>query len=124
MTEASKTRDRSIPMAAEAMSRPVEPGRQSAKIWARGSVELRFYQPRGVDTQTPHDRDELYFVVAGRGSYHCEDIHTRFEPGDMLFAPAGAEHRFTDFSDDMAIWVVFYGPIDGEAAGGHHGTDG
>jgi mannose-6-phosphate isomerase-like protein (cupin superfamily) len=37
-----------------------------------------------------------------------------FEPGDALFVPAGAVHRFEDFSDDLAVWVVFWGPPGGE----------
>jgi hypothetical protein len=32
----------------------------------------------------------------------------------MLFVPAGVEHRFEDFSDDFAVWVVFWGPDGGE----------
>jgi len=34
---------------------------------------------------------------------------------DMLFVPAGLEHRFVDFTDDLAVWVVFYGPEGGES---------
>ena len=37
-----------------------------------------------------------------------------FAPGDMLFVPAGTVHRFEDFSDDFATWVIFYGPEGGE----------
>jgi mannose-6-phosphate isomerase-like protein (cupin superfamily) len=39
-----------------------------------------------------------------------------FGPGDFLFAPAGVEHRFEDFSKDFATWVLFYGPEGGEQA--------
>lgn len=35
-------------------------------------------------------------------------------PGDFLFVPAGVEHRFEEFTDDLAVWVVFYGPDGGE----------
>ena len=43
------------------------------------------------------------------------DSHTNpFEAGDVLFAPAYAEHRFLDFSDDLSVWVIFYGPEDGD----------
>jgi hypothetical protein len=31
-----------------------------------------------------------------------------------LFAAAGVEHRFENFSDDLALWVIFYGPEGGE----------
>ena len=37
-----------------------------------------------------------------------------FGPGDVLFVGAKVEHRFEDFSDDFATWVVFYGPRGGE----------
>ncbi len=36
-------------------------------------------------------------------------------PDDVLFVPAGVEHRFEDFTVGLAVWVVFYGPEGGEA---------
>jgi quercetin dioxygenase-like cupin family protein len=41
-------------------------------------------------------------------------VRHRFAPGDFLFVPAGVEHRFEEFSDDLAVWVLFYGPEGGE----------
>jgi len=43
------------------------------------------------------------------------DAH-RFGPGDVLFVPAFAEHRFESFTDDLVVWVLFYGPEGGEAS--------
>jgi mannose-6-phosphate isomerase-like protein (cupin superfamily) len=37
----------------------------------------------------------------------------RFGPGDLLFVPAGVEHRFEDVGDDLAVWVILYGPDSG-----------
>jgi mannose-6-phosphate isomerase-like protein (cupin superfamily) len=37
-----------------------------------------------------------------------------FGPGDFLFAPAGVVHRFEFFSQDLTLWVIFYGPEGGE----------
>jgi hypothetical protein len=31
---------------------------------------------------------------------------------------AGVQHRFEEFSDDFATWVIFYGPEGGEQGGG------
>lgn len=81
------------------------------------SVELYLYAPRGVDTQTPHRRDEVYVVVRGSGWFVNGPARHRFGPGDLLFVPAGVEHRFEEFTDDLAAWVVFYGPDGGERAG-------
>jgi mannose-6-phosphate isomerase-like protein (cupin superfamily) len=99
---------------AEARVAPDEPGRQSARILDHGSLEVRFYRPRGTDPQTPHTKDEVYVVASGRGTFVVGDERTPFETGDLLFVPAGAAHRFSDFSDDFGVWVMFYGPEGGE----------
>jgi mannose-6-phosphate isomerase-like protein (cupin superfamily) len=80
-----------------------------------GSMELGYYKPIGVDDQSPHDQDEIYIVQTGRGTFVCGDQSIPFEPGDALFVAAGVDHRFTEFSDDFAAWVVFYGPRGGES---------
>ena len=36
---------------------------------------------------------------------------TAVGPGDMCFAAAHAPHGFEDFTDDFAIWVIFYGAV-------------
>lgn len=74
------------------------------------------YAPRGVDPQQPHTRDEIYFVAAGSGKYVCGETRTAFGATDLLFAAAGVEHRFENFSDDLVVWVLFYGPEGGEVA--------
>ena len=87
------------------------------RVLEHGSMEVELYAPRGVDGQTPHSRDELYVVVSGTGEFVNGPDRHPFRPGDVLFVPAGVEHRFEDFSDDFAVWVVFYGPEGGEASG-------
>jgi mannose-6-phosphate isomerase-like protein (cupin superfamily) len=81
-----------------------------AQVFAHGSLEVEIYAPRGHDPQTPHSRDEVYVVVAGRGKFFCGGDTRDFAPGELLFVPAGLEHLFLDFSDDFVTWVVFYGP--------------
>jgi mannose-6-phosphate isomerase-like protein (cupin superfamily) len=44
-----------------------------------------------------------------------DGVRRPVEPGEVLFVPAGIEHRFEDFSDDFATWVFFYGPEGGES---------
>ncbi|HEU4538233.1 MAG TPA: cupin domain-containing protein [Polyangiaceae bacterium] len=100
---------------ADARVAPLQPGRASALLLEHGSLEVRFYAPRGVDLQTPHGRDELYVVASGRGWFMRGGERVPFEPGDALFVRAGVEHRFENFDDDFAAWVFFYGPEGGEA---------
>lgn len=85
-----------------------------AVLLQRGSLEIGFYQPRDEDPQQPHEQDEVYIVQSGHGHFVVGDNRCPFEAGEALFVPAGVVHRFEDFSDDFAAWVVFYGPAGGE----------
>jgi mannose-6-phosphate isomerase-like protein (cupin superfamily) len=80
------------------------------------SLSVELYAPRGIDPQTPHTRDEVYVVVDGAGFFVNGPERRRFGPGDLLFVLAGVEHRFEEFTDDLTVWVVFYGREGGESA--------
>ena len=95
---------------AAGLALPLPAGRRSAEAFRDGDLEIRLYAPKGRDPQTPHDRDELYIVAAGNGRFRIDDRVAPCRTGDLLFAAAHALHRFEDFSDDFAAWVVFYGP--------------
>jgi mannose-6-phosphate isomerase-like protein (cupin superfamily) len=71
------------------------------------SVEIEFYQPVHVDRQAPHDRDEVYVIAAGSGRFELNNEVQPVETGEVLFVPAGAAHRFLDFTDDFATWVIW-----------------
>lgn len=94
----------------EAAALPFPPGRLSSLAFEGDGIEIRHYAPQGKDPQTPHDRDEFYFVITGSGTFQRGSEKVRFGPGDMLFAAAGEDHRFLDFSSDFSTWVLFYGP--------------
>lgn len=100
--------------ARDAQAAPIPEGRRSAEILRHGSLELRWYAPRGVDSQAPHDRDELYMVAAGRAAFVRGAERVQVGPNDVLFVPAGMVHRFEEMSGDFATWVVFYGATGGE----------
>ena len=83
-------------------------------LFRHGSLEVEVYKPGERDLQTPHARDEVYVVIAGNGEFTCAGRRQDFTAGEVLFVPAGAEHRFENFSDDFSTWVLFYGPAGGE----------
>jgi mannose-6-phosphate isomerase-like protein (cupin superfamily) len=80
----------------------------------RGTLNLKLSLPVNPNRQTPHERDEIYVIVRGRGVLVHGDQRQSFETGDAMFIAAGIEHWFEDFSDDLAVWVIFYGPSGGE----------
>lgn len=110
------TDSRRLLSVAEALAKlPTAEGKRFATIFEHGSLLVEIYAPRGSDPQQPHTRDEIYFVAAGSGDYVCGDSRTTFGPTDLLFAAAGEVHRFENFTDDLVVWVLFYGPEGGEA---------
>ena len=93
----------------DALQRSLEPGGSSFSLAQLGETELEFYAPQKIDPQTPHSRDEFYIIARGSGTFQVENRSLPFAPGDVLFVEAGIEHRFSNFSDDFATWVLFIG---------------
>lgn len=93
---------------------PPPTGNLAVPVFARGSLEAELYTPRDRDLQKPHTRDELYVVARGTGAFFDGKQYQAVEPGAFIFVAAGQPHHFEDFSDDLAVWVFFYGPEGGE----------
>ncbi len=91
-----------------------ELGFPSFPLLTHGSLLVKVYTPRGNDPQQPHTRDEIYVIARGSGEFVCDGERKLFRETDLLFVPAGKIHRFENFSDDLTVWVIFYGPEGGE----------
>jgi mannose-6-phosphate isomerase-like protein (cupin superfamily) len=99
---------------------PGSAGEHAVSFLQRGTLNAmlslgRFAPRLPPDQQTAHAQDEVYVVIRGRGVLLHDGKRDSFESGDLLFVAAGTEHRFEDFTGDLAVWVVFYGPRGGEA---------
>ena len=100
---------------ADALQRlPGPQGERSVLLFEHGSMVIKLYAPLVTDTQRPHSQDELYVVARGTGEFVCAGARQPFGPHAVLFAAAGTEHRFENFTDDFAVWVFFYGREGGE----------
>src|SRR5262249_22162437 len=90
---------------ADALRRlPGPVGERYGELFQHGTLSVELYAPRGNDPQSPHTRDEVYVVVAGRGQFRNGTEQYPFGPGDVLFVPANVIHRFEEFTDDLAVW--------------------
>ncbi|WP_435102404.1 cupin domain-containing protein [Arhodomonas sp. AD133] len=99
-----------------ALQRLVEQGGgEVALLFEHGSLAIEYYKPDKVDRQQPHTRDEVYVIASGAGHFVKADQRHPVTVGEVLFVPAGVVHRFEQFSEDFATWVIFYGPEGGEA---------
>ncbi len=79
-----------------------------------GSMSVEYYAPQKLDLQKPHKQDELYVIASGNSTFLREKESVECKTGDVLFVPAGMEPSFENFSNDFAVWVIFYGTEGGE----------
>jgi mannose-6-phosphate isomerase-like protein (cupin superfamily) len=94
----------------ESLSALTESGNLFEKLFNDKNITIEIYKPEQEDLQAPHDRDELYMIISGRGDFRMNDEIIQFNAGDLLLAPQGVAHRFENFTEDFATWVIFYGP--------------
>ena len=59
------------------------------------------------DLQSPHDEDEVYYVVSGRARVRVHDEEKVIGPGSILYVPATAEHSFCEIEEDLTLLVFF-----------------
>ena len=93
---------------------PGPAGERSVLALQRGTLDVKLSLPVPPNQQTPHVQDEIYVVIRGRGVLIHDGKRDPFESGDLLFVAAGTEHHYEDFTEDLALWRVFYGRSGGE----------
>ena len=95
-----------------------EVGRQQAasgkpylQFISEGTMSLGLFvlAAGSTDTQSPHAEDEIYYVVAGRGTIVVAGERRPVQPGSMVFVAKEVEHRFVDIAEDLSI-LVFFAP--------------
>lgn len=92
----------------------MEPELPFTVLMKHGSMSIEYFAPKVEDTQQPHLQDEIYVIASGKSNFQCGNEYFDCEKGDVLFVPAGMDHRFINFSDDFSTWVIFYGVRGGE----------
>lgn len=96
-----------------AIETEVQRAKQSPEGWAEFlrvppmSVGVYVLPAGGVDRQSPHSEDEIYYVVRGRGRLRHGSVDSDAVPGEVLFVPARVEHRFHTITEELVLLVVF-----------------
>ena len=60
-----------------------------------------------IDHQSPHETDEVYYVLSGRSKFKAGETIAQAKSGDILFVRAGVEHKFFEIEEDIVLLVVF-----------------
>lgn len=61
----------------------------------------------GEDRQSPHDADEVYYIISGRATALVEGERIAVEPGSVLYVGKDKEHRFVEITEDLSVLVFF-----------------
>lgn len=73
------------------------------------SVGYAVWPAGGQDRQQPHEEDEVYHVVSGRGSIRVAGEDRAVGPGSVVCVPARVEHRFHSIEEELRV-LVFWAP--------------
>lgn len=65
----------------------------------------------GLDDQTPHAEDEVYYVISGQAKITVGQETKSVEPGSIIFVAAHVEHRFHDIAEALKV-LVFFAPAE------------
>lgn len=73
------------------------------------SVGLAIWPKGKPDRQRPHQEDEVYYVISGRGTIQVAGEDRPVEPGSLVFVATGVEHHFHSIEEDLRV-LVFWAP--------------
>ena len=59
------------------------------------------------DMQSPHDEDEVYYVISGKATLKVGDETHDVKAGSVLYVRATEDHSFFEIEEDMTLLVFF-----------------
>jgi mannose-6-phosphate isomerase-like protein (cupin superfamily) len=71
------------------------------------SAGLYLLPADGQDPQKPHQQDEIYYLIRGKGKFFCDGQDFDIQAGSTLYVPKQVEHRFHSITEDLMILVIF-----------------
>ena len=67
-------------------------------------------KPGEEDTQTPHDTDEVYYVISGNGFLRIKDKDYKVSKDKLFFVAKDVEHYFHGNTKELKVLYFFGGP--------------
>lgn len=65
----------------------------------------------GVDPQSPHTEDEVYYIVSGRAQIKVADEDRTVQAGSIVYVEKNVEHRFHSIEEELTV-IVFFAPAE------------
>jgi len=75
------------------------------------SMGLYVLPAGGVDPQSPHTEDEVYYVVSGKAQIRVADDDRAVQAGSIVYVAKNVEHRFHSIEEELTV-IVFFAPAE------------
>ena len=75
------------------------------------SMGLYILPAGGVDPQSPHTEDEVYYIVSGRAQIKVADENRAVQAGSIVYVAKNVEHRFHSIEEELTV-IVFFAPAE------------
>jgi mannose-6-phosphate isomerase-like protein (cupin superfamily) len=100
---------------ADAETRRKQSGKRYSEFFRVPAMSAGVYvlPAGGVDPQSPHKEDEMYYVVRGRARMRAGSEDQKVGEGSIVFVAAGVEHRFYEIVEELMV-LVFFAPAETE----------
>jgi mannose-6-phosphate isomerase-like protein (cupin superfamily) len=67
-------------------------------------------KPGEEDTQTPHNSDEVYYIISGNGFLKIKDKDYKISKDKLFFVAKDVEHCFYGNTKELKVLYFFGGP--------------
>ena len=75
------------------------------------SMGLYVLPAGGVDPQSQHTEDEVYYVVKGKAQIQVADEDRTVQAGSIVYVAKNVEHRFHSIEEELTV-IVFFAPAE------------
>jgi mannose-6-phosphate isomerase-like protein (cupin superfamily) len=75
------------------------------------SVGLYVLPAGGVDPQSPHTEDEVYYVVRGKAKITVAGESRAVQAGSVVYVEKNVAHHFHSIEEELRI-IVFFAPAE------------
>jgi mannose-6-phosphate isomerase-like protein (cupin superfamily) len=91
------------------LSQQKQAGRAYLEFLRKPSLSMGLYclPAGGVDLQSPHTEDEVYYVIDGKAQIQVGEEDRSVSTGSIVFVAAHVPHRFHTIAEDLTVLVSF-----------------
>jgi len=79
------------------------------------SMGLYVLPAGGIDPQSPHTEDEVYYVVSGKAKIRVGEEDRDVLAGSIVYVAKNVEHRFHSIEEELRL-LVFFAPAENSNA--------